>query len=51
MVWVHEFSCSSERDRTSPVGPLEPVVKELPGRDKNWLTGPSKSVDEEIKIY
>jgi hypothetical protein len=43
-------NCSSERDKTSPAGPLELVVKEPPGRDGNWLTGPPEIVVEETEF-
>jgi hypothetical protein len=43
-------NCSSERDGTSPAGPLELVVKEPPGRDRNWLTGLPEIVVDETKF-
>ena len=43
-------NCSSERDRTSPTGPLELVVKEPPGRDRNWFNGPPEIAVEEKKF-
>lgn len=43
-------NCSSERDRTLPAGPLELVVKEPPGRDRNWLNDSPEIVVEETKF-